>query len=119
MAGTLDEVSSQIGELTAIAKENQRQCSALFKKLDEVNREQIEQAGALRFLGQQFTEHKAEDKTAHAVAVATAAEVEAVKNKGKGFSVGLALVGGGGGIAGFLAALQALFGHGGTPAGHP
>lgn len=128
MDQSLDEVSREIGRLTASVEALNSQAGALFRKLDENNRELIEHAGVIKHLGKSFDEHrqdvnasfaavKAEALVTHHMAAGTKAEIEEVKNKGKGLKIGLTIAGGGG-IAGFIAALQALF-SGGSPAQHP
>lgn len=115
MAG-LDEVSQQIGRLTALVETTNGQVGALFRKFDDNNRELIEHAGVIKHLGKAFAKHGVEDAKAHVLIAEVKSDLEAIKNKGKGFSVGLTLVGGGGGLAGIWAALQALFGGGSPPA---
>lgn len=107
----LDEVSKQIGSLMAIAEENGRKSTALFTKLDRVNEEVIEQRGAIKLLGQQLVEHKQADALVHGIVTAHEKQIEEVKNKGKGLLIGLSVVGGGGGLAGAMAAIKSFFFH--------
>ena len=109
MAG-MDEVSKQLGELISLSRSTQNQVATLFSKYDKLNEEVIEQRGAIKLLGSQVTEHKADDQKVHKAVAEMAKEFEATKNKGKGLAVGLALVGGGGGAAGLAAALKSFFG---------
>jgi len=120
----LDEVSRQIGSLTAIAQENGRKFDALFGKMDRLNEEVTEQRGAIKLLGanvveqkEQLVKHATEDKAVHDAVTALVSKVEAAENKGKGLAVGLTLVGGGGGIAGIISFVQNWF-SGGTPSPH-
>ena len=113
----LDEVSRQIGRLTALVETNNSQTAALFRKFDENNRELIEHAGVIKHLGEAFVAHRAEDQLMHKMVSEIKADIDAAKNKGKGLTVGLALFGGGGGAAGIISALHGLFSGGSTP-GH-
>ena len=106
----LDQISTQIGQLISLTSTTQNQVRTLFEKHDKMNEELIEQRGAIKILGQQFGDHKSDDARIHDVVTDIKDDFEATKNKGKGLAVGLALVGGGGGIAGFVAAAKAFFG---------
>lgn len=105
----MDEVSKQLGQLIALTTSTQNQVATLFGKFDKLNEEVIEQRGALKLLGSQAAEHKAEDLKVHKAVSEMSKDFEAIKNKGKGLSIGLAVVGGGGGLAGLGAAIKAFF----------
>lgn len=104
----IDEVSRQIGSLTARVDEALKQNAAIFVKMDNANESLIEQRGAIKLLGSQFLDHKLHDATKFAQLDDIVKDVDAIKNRGKGLAVGLGLVGGGGGLAGFFAAIKAF-----------
>jgi len=109
----LDEVSKQIGQLISLAESTRNQVGTLFSKFDKLNEETIEQRGAIKILGSQFAAHAMECAEHRRANADLKAEFEATKNKGKGLAIGLTLVGGGGGMAGFMAALKSFLGSGG------
>lgn len=104
----IDEVSRQIGSLSARVDEAMRQNTAIFVKMDNAHEAIIEQRGAIKLLGSQFLEHKLHGGTKFSQLDAIIKDVDAIKNRGKGLAVGLGLVGGGGGVAGFFAAIKAF-----------
>ena len=106
MTNNLEKISGQIGELISMSRSTQSQVTTLFEKFDKVKEETIEQRGAIKMLGQQFTEHRAENSAAHKTLAQLKSEMDATKNKGKGLIVGLGLLGGGGGMAGLAAAFK-------------
>lgn len=107
----MDEVSKQLGELIALSRSTQNQVTTLFGKYDKLNEEVIEQRGAIKLLGSQAAEHKAEDLKVHKTVGEMGKEFEALKNKGEGLAMGWKLLGGVGGLAGIAAALKTYFGH--------
>lgn len=106
----IDEVSRQIGSLTARVDEALRQNAAIFVKMDNANESLIEQRGAIKLLGSQLFDHKTQDAAKHAQLDLTVKDIDTIKDRGKGLLIGMGLVGGGGGLAGFLAALKAFGG---------
>lgn len=105
----LDEVSKQLGELIALSRSTQNQVSTLFGKYDKLNEEVIEQRGAIKLLGTQVAEHKAEDAKVHKTVSDMGKDFEAAKNKGAGLAIGWKLLGGLGGVAGVAAAIKTYF----------
>lgn len=110
----IDEISRMIGEMSANQREHMRQQTALFDKFDRMNEEQIEHRGALKLLGSQVAEVKMATAASDLKIKNLAEEHAEVKNKGKGLVIGLGLLGGGGGLAGFLTAAKSFI----TGSGH-
>ncbi len=109
----IDEVSRQLGSLTARVDETMRQNSAIFMKMDNANESLIEQRGAIKLLGTQFVDHKAHVAVKHAQLDIVIKDVDAIKDRGKGLLLGLGIVGGGGGMAGALTAVKVWLAGGG------
>lgn len=111
---SIDQVSQQLGSLSARVDEALRQNTAIFMKMDKANEELIEQRGAIKLLGAQFVDHKLIDVAEHTKFNIATKELDAFKNRGKGIAIGFGLLGGGGGIAGIITALKVFMAGGGN-----
>jgi predicted RecB family endonuclease len=105
----LDDIYRQLGTLTAVCTESQRQMVAVFAKQDKLNEEVIEHRGQLKLLASQTSENKHKVANVDQKVDANARQVDEVRNKGKGLIIGMSIIGGGGGLAGFFAGLKNLF----------
>ncbi len=114
MSGELNDISRVVGGIESDVRGLVKQFSDFLDKQDKFSEMVIEQRGAIKLLGTQFSEHISDDKAVKEVVIAMKEEFAAVKNQGKGALFGMGLAGGGVG-AGIATLLARWLGNGPPP----